>query len=43
MTPLYLVTLGGITFSGKEAALIAIVVVVLAVAAWLVASRVRRA
>ncbi len=43
MTSLYLVTLGGITFSGREAALVVVVVVVLALVAWFALSRARRA
>ncbi len=42
MTPLYLVTLGGISFSGKEAAIAAAVVVVLVVIGAFLVRRSRR-
>lgn len=42
MIPLYLVTIGGFTFSGRELAIVAVVVIVVAALAWFLLSRSRR-
>lgn len=42
MTPLYLITIGGLSVSGKELAVVAVVVVVLVVIVGYLAMRARR-
>lgn len=42
MTPLYLITLGGITVSGKELAVVAVVIVALVAIVWFLWYRARR-
>jgi hypothetical protein len=43
MTPLYLITIGGLTVSGRELAVAAVVVLVVLGALWFLLSRGRRA
>ena len=43
MLPLYLITIGGFTFSGRDAAIIAVLVIVVLGMVWFAFSRSRRA